>query len=340
MFPKLFILSAFMTSLLVSGNPKLYAPLGDKLYDAPSRFDAFSRDEALHDTIRSYDIKSRSLRERGQSLDSKENISEDERGEYLSSLRILENDYDYIIHQLQRMLLDSIRHNDYDKFARIITNAPSDVWQSPSVRTEAIRFYQLHKPEGKIAPLEELIRDKTLAQRSETARLPDSDGVYVPKKRLKRSGMQIDQEHIPVGGRGGLEITANQTVAQSFSVARRGRLIALDLVDIKHHRCTPTKSLYVSLVTMENGRLGPYTYYTRELHPNEISPSTRLYFGTYGPMVNPGEQYAIYLKTSAEPGGCTYAWSGDYETYDGGKTFINEMENLRDMKFRSYILAD
>ena len=57
----------------------------------------------------------------------------------------------------------------------------------------------------------------------------------------------------------------------------------------------------------------------------------------YAPTVSNGDKYAIYLKTDAEPSGCTYAWGGGIETYDGGDTFINERKNIRDMKFRSYV---
>lgn len=151
-------------------------------------------------------------------------------------------------------------------------------------------------------------------------------------------GIYIDSENVPVGGSGGLEITNNQTVAQSFTMKHAGKLIAVDLIDLKLHRCTPSASLYVSLVNIHNGKLGEYSYYTRELHPNEISSTTRLNFGHYGPTVYPGDQYAVYLQTNAS--GCTYSWGGEYKTYDGGETFINQIPNFRDMKFRSYIRMD
>ncbi|AFV97225.1 MULTISPECIES: hypothetical protein [unclassified Sulfuricurvum] len=340
MSTKFLLLSTLTTFLLAQNNPTLYSLLGNKLYDANSKFETFVHYEILKDKIFAYSVQSKSLREQGLSLESKGNISANEYNEYLSSLRLLENKYIGIVHLLHQMMLSSIRENDYDTFFKINTSAPSDFLQSYVLESQAIAFYQKNKHRGRIASLERLICDKQLAQQAESLQTHDGKGVYVTKKPIKKYGTQIDQEHTLVGGRGGLEITANQTVAQSFLIAQSGRLIAFDLIDIKHHRCTPTKSLHVSLVTMENGRLGPHSYYTRELHPNEISPTTRLYFGHYGPMVKPGEQYAIYLKSDAEPGGCTYAWSGDYETYHGGKTFINETENIRDMKFRSYVLIN
>lgn len=327
-------------SLWGQNHPNLYPSLGNKLFDANAKFEAFLNYETLAEKVRSYNADSKSLREQGLSLESKGDITSDERNKYLASLRVLENDYITIIHDLQQMLLDSIRGNDYGTFVRISNSTIADLWQSHTIQRQAIAYYQQNKDKGNIDSLEQLIHNKKLEREAEMVQAQEENGVYISKKPVRKSGTVVDQEHFPVGGRGGLEITGNQTVAQSFTVTRRGRLIALDLIDIKHHRCAPTTSLHTSLVNMQNDRLGPYSYYTRELHPNEISPTTKLYFGHYGPIVKPGERYAIFLKTNAEPGGCTYAWSGDYETYNGGKTFINEIENIRDMKFRTYILMD
>ncbi|WP_298692958.1 Sel1-like repeat-containing protein kinase family protein [uncultured Sulfuricurvum sp.] len=183
-----------------------------------------------------------------------------------------------------------------------------------------------------------LKQDTTNNQPLETIKNPANGTEEVSKQSIQGNEMFMDAENVPVGGSGGLEITNNQTVAQSFTTTHRGRLLAIDLIDLKIHRCLPKESLYVSLVNIENGQLGVYSFFTRELHPNEVTNTTRLYFGSYGPIVNPGEQYAVFLQTKAN--GCTYAWGGEYETYDGGETFINKIQNKRDMKFRSFIRED
>jgi hypothetical protein len=151
------------------------------------------------------------------------------------------------------------------------------------------------------------------------------------------TGYELDQENVPIGDSGGLEITSNQTVAQSFTVSKSGKLSRVDIVDIRHHRCPPQKSLYVSLINMSGDALGQNTYYTREVHPHEVNGTISLEFGGYAPTVSKGDKYAIYLTTDAGPDGCTYAWGGGFDTYDGGDTFINGVKNLRDMKFRSYV---
>jgi hypothetical protein len=164
--------------------------------------------------------------------------------------------------------------------------------------------------------------------------LPKSQ-LYPPQP--PSTGYELDQENVPNGDSGGLEITRNQTVAQSFTVSTSGKLSRVDIIDIRHHRCPPQESLYISLINMSGDALGQTTYYTREVYPHEVNGTISLEFGSYAPTVSKGDRYAIYLKSAAEPGGCTYAWGGGFETYDGGDAFINGVKNIRDMKFRTYV---
>lgn len=342
---KIFLILISFISLFAQNNPTLYSSFANKLYDANTQFALFTNHELLSNHIHSYQIECDRLREIAFKLESKSNTTDIERNDYLASLRALEEIYIRIIHKLQHMLLKSIDLNDYDTFQQIANTPISDLWESHSLVSHAIEFYQKNKRKDTIGSLEKLIHDKNLEKVAVLMQEHRGSDVYIMKRNVKKNSVHtdqeyapyVDQENAPVGSRGGLEITNNQTVAQSFSITKKGRLNALDLIDIRHHRCTPTKSLYVSLVNIENGKPGPHSYYTRELHPNEISLTTKLSFGSYGPIVKPGEQYAIYLKTDAGADGCTYAWGGDIETYHGGKTFINQIENTRDMKFRTYV---
>jgi hypothetical protein len=151
------------------------------------------------------------------------------------------------------------------------------------------------------------------------------------------TGSELDQENAPTDDLGGLEITQNQTVAQSFTVSKSGKLARVDIIAIRHHRCVPQESLYISLVNMSGDALGQSTYYTREVYPHEVNGTISLEFGSYAPTVSKGDRFAIYLKSDAEPSGCTYAWGDALETYDGGDAFINGVKNIRDMKFRTYV---
>jgi PA14 domain/Divergent InlB B-repeat domain len=96
----------------------------------------------------------------------------------------------------------------------------------------------------------------------------------IPQSQLysneSTQGHELDQENVPIGGSGGLEITRNQTVAQSFSISKPGKLSRVDIIDIRHHRCPPKESLYISLIDMSGDQLGHNTYYTREVYPHEV----------------------------------------------------------------------
>lgn len=250
------------------------------------------------------------------------------------TLRKLAKNYKNIVYSLQKIYLRSINNNDYTNFIKISNSGIDDILKSRNVLNKAKAYYQKNKDKGAVNFFNQLIYQNKFARQSYQE---ENDVILKKLHNTKKSSIYLDQENIPIGSRGGLEITKNQSVAQSFSITKDGRLVAMDIIDIKQHRCTPTKSLYVSLVKIEDGKLNAETYYTRELHANEISSTVKLIFGSDAPQVKVGEKYAIYLQTDAEPGGCTYAWGGGIDTYNDGETFINQRPNIRDMKFRTYI---
>ena len=325
------ILFFLVNCLFGQDNPKIYALLGDKLFDANSKFMQLQCNQPLSNLIHNYNINSEHIRNQGLHVENPK--------KYLLSLRSLENDYKQIIANLKKKLIKSMENSDYKQFSILAKSGLTDIFGTPSLRKQVVEFYQLHKHIETINYLEKLSFD---IRQLEAASLVKKQQQEQRKTTLQTQQVHrfIDQENIPIGGRGGLEITKNQTVAQSFTIQNSGQLIGMDLVDIRHHRCTPSKSLHVSLIDMDQDSLGPHSYYTREVHSDEITQTIHLNFGRYGPSVKSGEKYAIFLSSDASPGRCTYAWGGGIETYNGGKTFINEHENVRDMKFRTYILAE
>ena len=330
------MLVLIISCLFGQNNPKVYSQLGDKLFDANRKFMLFQYNQPLSNKIQDYKIKSEHVRQKGFYIKNSK-----EAKEYLLSLRALENDYKQIIRELQKILVDSIRKSDYKQFSVLSRSGLEEIFETTSLKKRAAKFYQQNKHKGTIDYLEKLSYYSQIQKSANSVKPQHREKKQnIIASKNKKTGRFLDQENMPIGGSGGLEITKNQTVAQSFTIQNNGKLIGLDLVDIKHHRCTPSKSLYVSLVDMNKGSLGPHSYYTRELHSNEITQTVQLYFGSYGPPVKAGEEYAIFLSSDAQPSGCTYAWGGGFETYTGGQTFINGHKNVRDMKFRTYILAD
>jgi len=306
--------------------------LGDKLFDASAKLELLKHDGLMLNKASLYEQSMNKVYEQGRYLESKNSISNSERKSYLASLRKLEKSYQNIIFSLQQTLLDAIKEDNYYTFSLINNSEIDDIYELDHIQIKAIAFYQKHKKNGEIKTLDTLINKRKLDKKAYDERVRLS-----AIKQKKDKNKSTIQENTPIGGRGGLEITENQNVAQSFSITKTGTLVAIEIVDIKHHRCTPTTSLYVSLINMKNGQLGSHTYYTRELHPDEITPTVKLTLGSYAPSVRKGEKYAIYLESSAESSGCTYAWGGGIETYEGGKTYVNKRPGIRDMKFRTYV---
>lgn len=157
---KIFLLTISFISLFAQNNPSLYSSFGNKLYDANSQFNIFTNHELLSSQIRSYQLKCDTLRNIGFELESKANITDTERNNYLVSLRALEENYTSIIHKLQNLLLKSIDSNDYYTFQQIANTSISDLWQSSSLSRQAIAYYQQYKDKGKIQSIEQLIKNQ------------------------------------------------------------------------------------------------------------------------------------------------------------------------------------
>ena len=153
---------------------------------------------------------------------------------------------------------------------------------------------------------------------------------------------------MPSGHMGGLEITANQSVAQSFTVLSDGTLRGAAIVGINHHRCTPAENLRVRLLATLNGFPSSQVFY-EEVIPPESIPETRgtieIDFGPNGWPVGKHEILALELSTTASPSGCTYGWDGDAPgNYTEGMAYIAHtngsgwFENLRDMGFQVFFV--
>lgn len=182
---KIFLLLISFISLFAQNNPTLYSSFGNKLYDANIQFTQFSNHELLSNNIHSYQLQCDKLRESAFKLESKTNIIDTERNDYLVSLRALEEIYMRIIQKLQHMLLKSIDSNDYDTFQQIANTPISDLWESSTLSRQAITYYQQHKDKGKIPSLEHLIKNQKIEREvvfvSNTNDIPVKDGANYPK---------------------------------------------------------------------------------------------------------------------------------------------------------------
>jgi hypothetical protein len=329
------LLTLFAASLFAQSRPGLFAQLGDKLFAADAKFASLHCDQALEERIEQYGAQSERLRLHGLQLEADAPVSPQEAKNYLRSLRTLQNAYDSILRPLRQRVFESIKNDDYATFLRLADSALDGLFAPPSLQEKALDYYQRNKAKGTIVFLDEMQR------RADAKHAARQNGPLLAQAH-KTAGERLDQENLAPDGKGGLEITRRQTVAQTFTITSSGKLTTVQIVDIRYHRCKPKTPLYVTLTdTRMNGEPGPYSLYSGAIPADEVSSPLLIELkGSSAPSVRPGERYALTVYSDAEPGGCTYAWGGGYRTYGRGAAFINGHENIRDMRFRTFVTVE
>ena len=154
----------------------------------------------------------------------------------------------------------------------------------------------------------------------------------------------VDQSFVPSPVNNGLEITANQTVTQTFTVRVPGTLAQIDVVGINHHRGTPTQPLEVRVVATDpNGVPSGATLASVTLQPAQV-PAQRgrlpLDLRPFAISVARGQVLGLRLSSNAQPGGQTYAWWGEVPgTYDRGQIFVRDTTALSawDLSFETFV---
>jgi hypothetical protein len=155
----------------------------------------------------------------------------------------------------------------------------------------------------------------------------------------------VDQQYLAENSFGGLEVTANAAVAQTFTVGQSGTLVKVELPEFKQHRCIATDPVNIQLQSTVSGLPSGEVLAEVSIDPSQVG-------GVFGPAVpltadltsahvdvSQGQVLAIVASTSAPGGGCTYAWNGALPgTYADGETIINGAANsVRDLSFRTYV---
>lgn len=158
----------------------------------------------------------------------------------------------------------------------------------------------------------------------------------------------LDQSYLPVSVNNGLEITANQTVTQTFTVGIAGLLTAIDVANLNHHRGTPTASLELRIVATDStGVPNGATLASLSFLPSQV-PATRgtlaVDLSPFAIFVTPGTVLGLRLSSLAVPGTQTYAWWGEALGtlhYAGGMVFLRDTTPLSvwDLSFQSFVGA-
>jgi hypothetical protein len=160
-----------------------------------------------------------------------------------------------------------------------------------------------------------------------------------------QSAPALDAHYSPITSNG-LEITSTQSVGQTFTVERTGRLTRLEATKVKRHRCDSTDPLTIRIFASSNG-LPTGSPWASFSVPGSAVPSVSSQPGTVAldlsetPIsVLAGTEYAVELNTTSPGGGCTYAWIADVPgAYAGGAAFSNALNPLAawDMAFAAYV---
>ena len=147
------------------------------------------------------------------------------------------------------------------------------------------------------------------------------------------------QTYTPQSGNG-LEITAIQSVAQTFTLPDGGRLDGLDLIGVGHHQGVSTDPLEISLLATDATGTPTIVLHNVVLPPSAIptaSATVHVDLPLLALIFPPGTVLGIHLETDAT--GPNYVWAGDVPGgYSGGAAFIRAtIATPWDMGFRAYL---
>jgi hypothetical protein len=156
----------------------------------------------------------------------------------------------------------------------------------------------------------------------------------------------LDQSYLPVPVNNGLEITASQTLTQTFTVGIGGVLTGVEVANLNHHRGTPTQPLELRIVATDaSGTPNGATLAALSFLPSQV-PAGRgtlsVDLRAFAIPVVPGMVLGLRLSSLVTPGTQTYAWWGEAAGtihYAAGMVFLRDTTPLAvwDLSFQSFV---
>lgn len=156
---KIILLITLFTLQLFALNPKVYAALGDKIYDNMDKIDAlqYTREFRGYKTeIKEYVFDVKALKGIGYMIDK--GNSQVTKKEYLQNLRKLSKTNDFFVESIKSAFHKSIRDEDSDLFRLTVTSGLIDTRRNKSKIKE---YYYSHSDELDIAGtiIEEFVQE-------------------------------------------------------------------------------------------------------------------------------------------------------------------------------------
>ena len=157
----------FVSVTFGASYPKLYEQLGNPLYDAALHAKTLPETGELNATVQTFISKADEVLQKGLKAQNSENNQE--KIEYLKSLRVLQKDYDYFLHTLHQEISQVIDKKDYKLFTQLTSYKYEGLLQNRALYNKAKQFYKTHKGYGYNKILDQQMREEELIEETREA---------------------------------------------------------------------------------------------------------------------------------------------------------------------------
>lgn len=159
----------FLTLLLAvtvwAANPKMYAGVGDPIYDTMEQVKSLVWIESMRkyrQGIGDFLAACQTTKEQGLALE-KSHAVESERKGYLQKLRTLTREHDFFVNAARKVFEQTMKTGNYEDFSKLIETGLID---TATNRQEITAFYETHRGTHRIEVLDAyLMEDQALRER-------------------------------------------------------------------------------------------------------------------------------------------------------------------------------
>ena len=161
------LLSIFIlfSSLFGGEYPKTFSQLGSPLFSSLKALKQYSNIESLNVVIEKYDKSCSVALKDGAIVDK--TAEKKATYEYLLELRVLQKEYDYLVHLINEKISQAIIHNDSKLFLQLTEYELEGVLKNSNLKNSALEFYSQNCDTNRSPYLEKIIKEeKLIAQTS------------------------------------------------------------------------------------------------------------------------------------------------------------------------------
>ena len=138
--------------------PIIYAKMANPLYDSVEKLSKLSTIDDIKTTTIKYSKLIDDTKKYGYRVDKKEQSYTP--SEYLKKLRLLQKEYDYILHILHENIDNAIDKKDYDLFIKLTSSDFEGLLQNTALLNKSLAYYKKQSSKKKCKILEQKIEFK------------------------------------------------------------------------------------------------------------------------------------------------------------------------------------